>query len=452
MKSVPSTASGIRRRLSPTGLLMAALFAVCPPGVMAEGGADEVSRAQLLQIIQRLEQRVEQLERQQATPAAAASPADVQAQQQKQQQLEQQIATQQAQIEALADAQEAGGSSWADRTSLAGYGELHYNHLEAESSANDLDQIDFHRFVLFIGHEFNEDIRLFTELEVEHALAGESKPGEVELEQAYIEFDLFSDQAAARAGLFLLPVGILNETHEPNTFYGVERNDVESIIIPSTWWAGGAGYTHRFNNGLQWDIALHEGLAMPTTGGSAFRIRSGRQKTAEASSEDLAVTGRLKYTGIPGVEVAGSISHQKDPSQASGDGLDRGTLYEAHVALQRGPFGLRALYAKWDLDINESIALANGVAQTTLDRADDQQGWYIEPSWKFVDEFGIYARYEDIESAREQDNFDQWEAGFNYWPHPNVVLKADYRVRDHDIATSRDRDFDGFDLGVGYQF
>ncbi|WP_059758168.1 hypothetical protein [Thiobacillus denitrificans] len=83
---------------------------------------------------------------------------------------------------------------------------------------------------------FNQPPRFFSELEVEHSIAGEGKKGEIELEQAYVEY---ADHRA-KAGLFLIPVGILNETHETPAFYGVERNPVEKDIIPATWWAGGA--------------------------------------------------------------------------------------------------------------------------------------------------------------------------------------------------------------------
>ena len=89
---------------------------------------------------------------------------------------------------------------WWNRTSLGGYGELHYN-------GGDKEEIDFHRFVLFLGHEFNDRIRLYSELELEHALAGDGEAGEVELEQAFIEMDL-TDSHALRAGVQLIPVGI----------------------------------------------------------------------------------------------------------------------------------------------------------------------------------------------------------------------------------------------------
>ena len=200
---------------------------------------------------------------------------------------------------------------------------MHYNNVDASDPDRDFEQIDFHRFVAFMGHEFTDRIRFFSEIEIEHSLVADtadgSNGGEVEIEQAYIEYDL-DDRHFARTGLFLLPVGILNETHEPDTFYGVERNDVESIIIPSTWWEGGASAGGRYGNGLSWDFAVHSGLAMPTTGGNEFRVRSGRQKVAEANAENLAFTGRLKFTGLPGLELSGTLHYQDDASQVAATG------------------------------------------------------------------------------------------------------------------------------------
>ena len=347
-----------------------------------------------------------------------------------------------------------------DRLSVGGYGELHYNNLNAEDSARDKNQIDFHRFVLFLGYEYSDNLRFFSEVELEHSLAGEGKPGEVELEQAFIEYD-FNSRHTGRAGLFLLPVGILNETHEPPTFYGVERNAVENVIIPTTWWAGGLGYTHRTDRGITFDVALHEGLnigtpsvtdlpapAMNSSRLDSVRIRSGRQKTAEADADDLALTGRVRYTGMPGLELAATAQLQQDITQESHDIIDDARLYEAHIVFNKGPFGLRALYALWDIDI------AGTVGDNTLDDGgyDRQHGWYIEPSYRLTEAWGVFARYEDVEGGRSQDLFDQWTAGFNFHPHENVVLKADYQNRDHDDMAEQGRDYNGFNLGVGYQF
>jgi hypothetical protein len=340
------------------------------------------------------------------------------------------------------------GPSKPSATTFGGYGELHYNNLDADDSSLDVKEADFHRFVGFIGHDFSDSVRLFAEVELEHSVIKDtddgSSDGEVELEQAYLEIDL-NDNYYTRSGLFLVPVGILNITHEPDTFFGVERNDVENVIIPGTWWEGGASLGARYSNGLAWDVAVHTGLAVPTTGGNAFRIRSGRQKVSKASAENLAYTAQLRYTGIPGLELAGTFQYQDDMSQVSGDGLDEGQLVSLHAVYSHGPFALRALWAGWDLD-GDAVQAAE---------ADEQTGWYIEPSYRFDlarHSFGVYSRYEDVEAARDRDNFSQWEFGLNYWPTEGVVFKFDLRDREHDRAAESGRDFTGFDLGVGYSF
>jgi len=321
-------------------------------------------------------------------------------------------------------------NSSTNNTNIGGYGELHYNNIEESES------IDFHRFVLFFGHEFSNSIRFFSELEVEHALAGDDQPGEVELEQAYIEMDLSTD-SKIKAGLFLVPVGIINETHEPPTFYGVERNPVEKNIIPATWWEAGAGFNTQFSEGLTADFAIHSGLSVPTDGDNSFLIRSGRQKVAKANADSLAYTARIKYTAIPGLELAASYQLQSDVTQGE-FGADA-NLLTAHAAYRTGSFGLRALYASWSID---------GIEAESIGR-DSQEGYYIEPSYKINQKFGLFARYnawdnnagDSLDTEKKQTNI-----GLNYWPHEDVVFKIDFENR------TGAQDGSGFNLGVGYQF
>ena len=181
---------------------------------------------------------------------------------------------------------------------------------------------------------------------------------------------------------------------------------------------------------------------MPTTGGNAFRVRSGRQKVAEAVASDGAITGRMRYLGIAGLQAAVTVQYQFDPSQAADDGLDDGTLIEAHIDYRHANFGLRALYARWDFS-GDAVKAAG---------ADTQTGWYIEPSYRFTNQLGFYTRYEDLDAARDQDKFNQWELGLNWWPNENVVIKIDYRDRSHDLPGQNGRDFSAIDLGVGYSF
>ncbi len=410
------------------------------------GHASEVSLKQVWAMVQQQQEQIAALEEALAATRSALTSAETRLAdtRDKVRITEEQLDITADYLSEVAQADDSDGSA----TRIGGYGELHFNDVNARDDSGDFTEADFHRFVLFFGHDFTDRLRFVSELELEHALvqdtADGSNGGEIELEQAYVEYDL-DGRHWGRAGVFLVPVGLLNETHEPPTFYGVERNDVENIIIPSTWWEAGLAGGGRYANGLSWEAAVHTGLQMPTSGSSALRVRSGRQKVANANADDLAYSLRLRYTGIPGLELAGTFHHQSDPSQQSGDGLDSGNLVSLHGVWQRGPFSLRALWAQWDFD----------GAATRLLNVDQQTGWYVEPSIRLNiagGDWGFYTRYEDLEGARTRDRFEQWEVGFNYWPSPNVVLKFDYRDREHDLASEVGRDFKAIDLGVGYQF
>lgn len=343
----------------------------------------------------------------------------------------------QQQIDALAEQiEQLGGTPPSQSTTIGGYGEMHYNLLNNQlAGGSDKKSIDFHRFVLFIGHEFAPDTRFFSELEVEHSVAADGEAGAVELEQAYVEFDL-SPQTTAKSGLFLLPIGITNETHEPPTFYGVERNPVEKNIIPTTWWEGGAAIGQRFANGLSYDLALHSGLYH-----SGYNLRSGRQKVSEAKGDALAYTGRIKWTGVPGLELAASLNHQDDIRQDTGTRKVSANLLETHAIYNSGPFGLRALYAQWQLDDDGTAA-----------GADEQYGWYVEPAYRINSRWGVFARHNiwDNQSGDSTDSeYQQTDIGVNFWPHPDVVIKLDYQ--DQSVPTGQN-EYDGINLGIGYQF
>lgn len=340
--------------------------------------------------------------------------------------------------------QSARGAGGDAATRLGGYGELHYNALgNRKPGGADKDELDFHRFVLFFGHEFNERTRFFSELELEHALAKDtadgSGPGEVELEQAFVERD-FGSALTARAGVFLLPVGFLNETHEPDTFYGVERNPVETHVIPTTWWEGGAGLTARLGNGFTVDGALTTGLK--TSAAKNYAVRDGRQKAAKALAKDPAYTARLKWAGVPGLELGATIHYQRDIAQGTDAAAGSALLYEAHAGLEKGPFGLRALLARWSLEGTGPKALG----------ADRQEGFYLEPSYKLTENLGVFARYSrwDNHAGDAADSrFTQWDVGASFWLARNVVLKADYQ---NQRGPSAENVYDGFNLGLGYQF
>ena len=236
-----------------------------------------------------------------------------------------------------------------------------------------------------------------------------------------------------------MPVGILNETHEPDTFYGVERNTVEKNIIPSTWWEAGVMLTKEVKPGLTMDVAIHSGLE--ATDASSYKPRDGRQKVASADASSLAGTARIKYTAVPGLELAGSLFMQTDYCQGAQVGCGSANLVETHAIYQKDKFNLRALYARWDIDGTD----------VETDGADKQNGWYVEPSWRFNDKWGAFARYETYDNndgGSTDTEVDARSIGFNYWIDPTVVAKFDYV----DQEKANDGGQDGINIGIGYSF
>ncbi|PKO51489.1 MAG: porin, partial [Betaproteobacteria bacterium HGW-Betaproteobacteria-20] len=226
--------------------------------------------------------------------------------------VEEKIEILQQEIEALKDQvaksengnKVSGIQSFADKTTVGGYGELHYNNFQGDvptGSTRAKDDIDFHRFVLFFGHRFNDWISFKSELELEHS--NTENNGQVELEQAYLDFN-FSEKVNAKAGIFLMPVGFLNETHEPPTFYGVERNNIETRIIPTTWWEAGVSLYGEVAPGWKYQTGVTSNLsAEHFEKFSTKGVREARRNVSEAPAENVAFHGRLDYSGLPGLTV-----------------------------------------------------------------------------------------------------------------------------------------------------
>lgn len=396
--------------------MTAAMAALGLSAATVHAANDEVSMAEIMALLKAQQAEIEQLKKQLANT-------------------NEKVEVTAGAVESVAHSAEsfAKVADWADRTHIGGYGEIHYNDKQNGSR----DEIDNHRFVLFVEHEFNDKVRFMSEVELEHSLAGDGKNGEVEVEQAFIEWD-YAKNHSATIGQFLLPVGIINETHEPETFYGVERNPVEKNIIPATWWEAGVKLHGEIMPALSYDLAAHSGLKTDFSGGAAFNIRSGREKVSQASAEEFGYTGRLKYTGLPGLELALSVQYQEDLTQGLGADNADALLYEGHFWYQTDRFGLRGLYAAWDIDGNEAEVFGR----------DEQDGWYIEPSWRFNPQLGVFARYSEWDNSAGNDadtEVEQFDLGLNYWLVENVVLKMDW-------ADQSNGDGDSFNLGVGWSF
>lgn len=356
----------------------------------------------------------------------------------------QQVELTQSRLEATADMMDASMQSVrsSDENRIGGYGEVHYNNLDQGN------EVDIHRFVLFNSHEFTDKLHFFSELEVEHAIAGEGKVGEVEVEQAFLQWQ-FTEDNNLNMGILLVPVGFLNETHEPETFFGVERNPVEKNIIPATWWEAGGMMSGEIAPGWKYDLAVLSGLNLDTDNSSASKrasIRSARQKAGKADAENLSYTGRIRYSGLTGMQFGVTLQYQQDMTQSDADktgiGAIEGLLIETDFSFQKGPLRVKALYARWDFD--DEIEKLNPGSRR-------QYGWYIEPAYHITENLGLFSRvsYYDTNAAGGADSGKrQFDIGINYWLHPRFVIKADLQHQDYDAGGEQD----GFNLGIGYSF
>jgi len=326
----------------------------------------------------------------------------------------------------------------ASKVHLGGYGELNYKNLD-DNGMDDIE-IDLRRFVIFFGYDFNERMRFESEFEVEHVVAGVGARGAVEIEQAYLEFDLDSNKLL-RTGVILMPIGIVNETHEPSTYYGVERPIVEQTVIPTTWWSGGAEFSQYLDNGISYGLMISEGLQTDDPGtdpnADPFNIKAGKQKTSFASANDLALTGRIKYTGLAGMELAMYAQYQPDLDQSAATSyVDSAVFLGGHAIYRFAGFKLTGLYAQWNLAGDAAKAAGK----------DKQFGGYAELSYRFMDSLGVFVRHSQWSLEKDVDQ-QQTVAGVNYWPDEDIVFKFD--IQDQNEAAGN---ADGFHLGMGYQF
>ena len=356
-----------------------------------------------------------------------------------------------------------GIEGFAERTTIGGYGNLNYNSFNGASKGDvpkAKDKIDLQRFVLYFGHKFNDMVSFKSELEIAHAISSADDAGEVEVEQAYLDFH-FNDALNTKVGLFLIPAGFINESHEPPTFYGVERNEIESRIIPTTWREAGVAAYGEVLPALKYQVGITTGFSARKFDNPYEGIKSSHQEGQLADAENLAFSAALNYTGITGLLVGGSVFTGNTGQHEPGIGNARLTLWDVHSRYQVGNLDLRALYARGHLSDAADITAATGVSAPSA-----FYGWFTEAAyhvWKSGEmDFAPFVRYERYDTqARLPSNSVRlagtnnrvWTVGASFWPTAQVVLKADFQKYDkEDQDADENRGDKRLNLGMGYMF
>ncbi len=347
--------------------------------------------------------------------------------------------------------------------SIGGYGEANYQAIVGDETGKN-DNADLERLVLYAGYKFTDNILFNSEIEFEHATTGEGaeEKGEVSVEFAALDF-FIDPMANVRAGMVLMPMGFINQIHEPPFFFGNNRPEVERRIIPSTWREIGVGLFGEVLPGLTYTTYVVNGL--DAKGFSSSGIRSGRQGGSQAKAEDLAFVGRVDYapTQLPGVSFGGSayLGNSGQNKIYAGQQVDAFTqLYEGHVQVKYRGLEFRAL-GSWG-HIDDAAVLSADKGSVV---GEENYGWYTEVGYdvmpmlfpesaQYLAPFFRYERLDTVASAPTgfADDLSQdkeiFQVGLNYKPIPNVVIKADYRNWDSAAGDLPD----DFNLGLGFIF
>lgn len=348
--------------------------------------------------------------------------------------------------------------------SIGGYGEANYQARVDNQGGEkkNPDNADFERLVIYAGYKFTDNILFNSEIEFEHASTGEDKGGSVSVEFAALDF-FFNPMVNARAGMVLMPMGFINQIHEPPFYFGNNRPEVERRIIPSTWRENGAGLFGELLPGLTYTTYVINGLnAQDFTSNG---IRDGRQSGGQALAEDLAFVGRMDYApaALPGLTFGGSAYLGNSGQNQEYNGEKPGVftqLYEGHLQWKYRGLEFRTLGAWGHIGDAAILSAANG--QTI---GEQNFGWYAEVGYdilphflpkttQYLAPFFRYEMYDTIAKAPNgfkddpSKNQQIYQIGLQYKPIPNVVIKADYRNFEADQGYIAD----DFNLGLGFIF
>jgi len=336
---------------------------------------------------------------------------------------------------------------------VGGYGEINYNQPEGSNGT-----LDVQRLVMLLGYKFNDRVQFVTEIEFEHVK-------EVYVEQAFLQYSL-NDNVNLRGGLMLVPMGIVNEYHEPTTFNGVDRPSVDKSIVPTTWREIGVGVQGRFNEiSLGYQAYLFNGFRSVNSGkflGGSNGLRNGRQKGAESTINTPNLSGKLDYYGLPGLRLGLSGYFGRTQAEDAVDMIDGADVgismvgLDARYAYQR--FTARGQFIHASISDTEDY---NTLYSTDLGSA--LQGWYLETAYNLLpltkqQQLFAFARYEDYDTHASVDgglirndgyNRDEWTFGLSYKVAPGAIVKADYQIKDNAAAANAKNQLN-FGIGVWF--
>ena len=337
---------------------------------------------------------------------------------------------------------------------IGGYGEILYNQPE-----NINGELDVQRLVMLFGYKFDDRVQFVTEIEFEHVK-------EVYVEQAFVNYSV-GNAVNIRAGLMLVPMGIINEFHEPTTFNGVERPSMDNKIVPTTWREIGIGVSGRLDAiALRYQAYLfngfisHDGEAGKLKGSNG--LRGGRQKGAESTVDQFNLSAKIDYYGVPNLRIGLSAYQgrtQADDAVNSVLGSDIGvSMIGLDTRYKWMKFSARGQYVHANLTDTEAYN-----AFTGRDLGSQLEGFYLETAYNVLpitnkQRLDAFIRYEQYDTHKgvagnlaKNPAYDrqEWTTGLSYHMSIGTVFKVDYQSKSTGFANSQ---YSQFNVGVGVWF
>ncbi len=365
--------------------------------------------------------------------------------------------------------------------SIGGYGELTFRHNDVDARGGAKSIANAQRFILYLGYSFSERIKFNSELELEHAStsAGHGTGGGYfKAEFAALDF-LFNPKLNLRAGLVLMPVGIINEVHEPPTFPSAERPFLERRLLLSTWEEMGIGFYGSVGP-VDYRAYIINGLMLKGAGDydRVEPLKNVRQRGARAVADRFGFTGRVDIKLPMNLKVGGSVVYADVQSKGGTDSqlrLRRGskvgtlTMFSPHVWWQHAGWDVRLVgtFVKVDdaLRMSQDLFGAANVGTNNRIIPEEQKGFYLQVAYDIFRFFGpqnqelyLFGIYENIDAhSKVPQSYSKpaghklqvFNFGLSYKPHPLVAIKADY-VR-LDYSPTR-KDENEYRLTFGFMF
>lgn len=349
----------------------------------------------------------------------------------------------------------------APKATIGGYVDVMYNVLSRQNLDNpSRNSFGQQRLVPFIFADITDRVKFAAEIEFERG--GTNAPqtgpnntlgdGSISVEFAQLDY-LIDEKINLRGGLLLMPVGKFNLLHDSPLNDLVDRPMVSRLIIPSTWFEAGAGiygtfYPSRLSK-IDYELYAVNGMSQTAGAITDLGVRNGRGSVSRDRDDSKAVVGRLAFSPMLGIEVAGSGYHGQYKPSAGAVGSGVIDIFAVDWTLQHGPFELIG-EAAWTRISNNN---ATGVANNPIGPA-GMFGYYIQGNYHFMPEFlkrwapshfsdaatfTATVRWEQIDtdtdnrtlgqgnSLGNRRELDRLTVGLNYRPIEDMVFKVNWQ-------------------------